>query len=429
MKTFPTVVAGIFVALALFAVFIFATFSSHQSSAVGAVTVWGSLPDTAVKTLITDIQQNAQNEFDGVQYVNVPADTLVPSLISAIASGKGPDLVILPASYLIAQSDTLLTVPYSNFSQRDFKDAYIQAGEVLLQPDGIKGLPFMADPLVMYWNRTLFSNAGLSQPPQYWDEVATDAPKLTKTAGAGTLLTSAAALGTWDNITHAKEIFVSILRQLGNTVITQGDRGYQSSLQQSSVNGVASGDSALRFYTEFADPVKPVYSWNRSQPNSYDAFVGGETAMYFGRASELSAIRAANPNLNFDVAQLPSIRGGGNAAEAGLSVLAIPRGSANPKGALVVAEALTGTSVQSVISETFHLPSVRRDALSQQPADAYAGLFQKAALTAFSFPDPNPARTDDIFSRMVNAVASGASTVSDAISNASNELSALLGVQ
>jgi hypothetical protein len=72
---------------------------------------------------------------------------------------------------------------------------------------------------------------------------------------------------------------------------------------------------------------------------------------------------------------------------------------------------------------------VRRDALSGPSSDQYLGIFRSSALSAFVFPDPEPSSSNSVFERMVEGVTSGNLTVSEAISSAHQELSALLGAR
>ncbi|MBI3573766.1 extracellular solute-binding protein [Candidatus Kaiserbacteria bacterium] len=429
MKTFPTIVTGIFVALALGAVIIFATYSSSSQNTIGAITIWGTLPHSVFDELLGELGKG-NNDYTAVTYEVVPEVELVPRLVEAIASGKGPDLVVFPAKNLLSQADKLQPISYSSIPRRDFQNTFIQSGETFLRPSGIIGLPFTVDPLVMYWNRAIFDKAGIANPPTYWDEISAFTPKLTKADKDATLIESTVAFGTWSNVTNAKEILLSLLNQLGDPVVALNDKGvYQSVLSQGNGGPTSPADSALRFYTDFSDPVKPAYSWNRSQPSSHDAFIAGTLAIYFGFASELSGLRAANPNLNFDVAQLPVVRGGGQGAYANVLALSIPRGAANPSGALLVAESLTSLASQEILSGITRLPSVRRDVSPSNRADPYSVVFRNAALNSFAFLDPDPSPSDAIFARMVDKVSSGKLQVSEATQAADQELSALLGVQ
>ena len=429
MKTFPTIVTAIFVLLALAGVLIFATYTSINKSTIGTVSVWGSLPHSVFDSMIGALSKGNSN-YSNVTYQVIPEDRIVPQLVEAIASGKGPDLVIFPESDLVGQADKLQTIPYSSYSKRTFQDNFIQAGESFLTQDGVLGLPFTIDPIVMYWNRSLFATAGIATPPRYWDEISTIAPKLTKADKNSTLTVSAVSFGTWSNVDHAKEIFLTLLNQLGNPVIALNDKGEYTSVLLGGKGGpTLPADSALRFYTGFADPTQPLYSWNSSEPHSRDAFIAGNLAIYFGYSSELTSIRGANPNLNFDVAAVPAIRGGGQGVYGNMDGLSVPNGAKNPAGAFLLAEDLTAVNSQTFLQTLIHLPSVRRDVSTTDPSDPYATIFRSAALTAFTFLDPNPSATNSIFKRMTESVSSGKLQVSEATGGAHQELQALLGVQ
>lgn len=429
MKLFNVVVVGIFIALAVVSVLIFATYTSLQKNSTGPVVIWGSFPHSMFESVMAELTAN-NNTYEQVTYRNVPDDQLIPSLVQAIASGTGPDLVIFPAENLVHEGDKLQSISYQSMSRRDFQNTFIEAGEIFLEPDGIKALPFTVDPLVMYWNRGLFSAATIAEAPRYWDQIADITVKLTRAEKNGTLTQSAVAFGTWDNVDHAKEIFLTLSRQLGNPIVVANpDGGYQSTLGGVQTGTVNPADSALRFYTDFSDPVKPVYSWNRSQPTARNAFIAGKLGIYFGRASELYGIRQANPNLNFDVAPMPSIRGGGSAVYAEVTGLAIPRGSKNPQGALAVAQAFTSKAIQPQVTTSLFLPSIRRDSFIGNPNDPYAAMFQQSALLSFAFLDPDPMSSDSILKRMVENVFSGKLQVSEATRSASDELQALIGVR
>ncbi len=425
---FQIVVLGVFVVFGLGALLLFATYSSRQDAKVGQVIVWGTFSAQEFQPVLDEVQAEDEN-FNGVEYEPMSEEDFIPRLIAAIAAGRGPDLIIFPTAHLISQGDKLVKIPYSFLSRRNFQDTYLEAGEVLLSENGLWGVPLVLDPLVMYWNRSIFADAGLGTPPKYWDEVTDSAGALSVSDDRGTLTSSAIALGTWDNISHAKGVLVTLIRQLGNPVIAEGKNGYVSVLKDAGGDSQVPAASAVRFYTDFSDPVKNMYSWNRSQSDSATAFISGRLALYIGRSSELLSIRSANPNLNFDVAAVPAIRGGGNAVQAEMFSLSIPRGSRNQNGALEVIRAFSAPGVDTVIRQSLLTPSVRRDQTKSSTENAYAPIFRQAALSSFVFLDPNPANSDSVFRRMVEQVTSGEASISQAVLEASSELSALLGVQ
>jgi ABC-type glycerol-3-phosphate transport system substrate-binding protein len=427
MKPFNLIFLVVFLLLAGVGVLIFATFQGKGTEAIGTVSIWGPLPASMVRNQLESLRLS-RKDFEHVTYTEVAPESFIPKLVEAIAASRGPDLVIFPAAYLSQHSDKLQDIPYSMIGRRDFQDTFIEAGEIFLTDNGFKGFPYIVDPLVLYWNRTLFTDAGIAAPPRYWDEVTDLNSKLTKADKNGSLTQSTVALGSWDNVLYAKGILLSLLRELGNPVVVQGSETV-SILSSTNAGQVSPAQSAFRFYTQFSDPTKPSYSWNRSQPSSRSAFLAGRLAMYIGAASELFSLREANPNLNFDIAPLPSARGAGSATSAELYALSVPRGSQNPKGAALAAFVMSGTDGQRILGQVARLPSVRRELLVVSPADPYGEIFRTAALSAFAFFDPDPAGSEAVFKRAVENISSGKLTVADAVNSADSELRALITVR
>lgn len=429
MKPFQAVILVAFGILALGSVFLVASFSGVGGNTIGKVSLWGSLPESVMEEVIREVDR-AQDGFEGVSYREIPPEAFTATLVEAIAAGRGPDLIIFPASSVVGERDKVTPISYRTVPRRDFQDAFIEAGEIFLVDEGVIGLPFYVDPYVLYWNRTLFSEAGIARPPRYFDEFADLAPRLSKATEGGTLTQSAVAFGEWGNVNHAKEIFTSLMVGLGNSVIAKNEDGvYVATLTERNDNGVSATESALRFYTDFADPVKNTYSWNRSLPNSRDAFLAGTLALYIGRASEVFTLRSGNPNLNFDVAPYPLVRDGATANPTDLYALSLPRGAANQKGALALAVALSSAAAQQTMVGVTGLPSVRRDVVIENPANPYQKTFNDAALNAFTFFDPNPTLSNEVFERMVEDVSSGRLRIPEAVTSGQNELAALLKVQ
>jgi ABC-type glycerol-3-phosphate transport system substrate-binding protein len=181
----------------------------------------------------------------------------------------------------------------------------------------------------------------------------------------------------------------------------------------------------VRYYTEFSNPVKSVYSWNRSMPNSRRAFISGDLTFYFGRASELSYIRQANPNLNFDVAPMPQIRDNSDEkVHARLHGLAVSQSSDNKSGAIRAATTLIRGPVIQTFAERSDLPPVRRDLLAQKPdKSATQSVFYDAALIAEGWLQPDEQRVNEIFRTMVRDVTSGRLTVGAAVGDAASRIS------
>jgi ABC-type glycerol-3-phosphate transport system substrate-binding protein len=342
-----------------------------------------------------------------------------------MASGNGPDLVILPQDELVSFSNKLAPIPYSYMSQRTYTDSFINEGQLFLAPNGALAYPFLVDPLVLYWNRDLFANAGIPQPPVYWSDILDIAPKLTVSDGSGAIQTSAIAMGEWSNVLYAKDIIAMLFLQAGDPITTlptdPSQGAYQTVLGENAANAQeAPADSALQYYTDFANPSKTSYTWNKIFPSSQDAFVAGELGIYLGYASDYPTLVARNPNLNFGVSLMPQVKGNGPRLTFGRMLgLAVPRTAKNATGAATIALALSSKAGITAVESHTPLPPVRRDVAVDTSSNAAASVFVQSGLIARSWLDPNPTATDAIFKTMIESVLSGQALPNEAVANAS----------
>jgi len=428
---FQIVILGVFGFAVVMAVFVFAGLTGgSESTDSGPVLVWGTVDNAimdAYLTLLNEVDDRAGN----ITYEKIDADIYQRELLEALASGQGPDLFMVTDADVMRHWDKIAPIPIENLSERTFKDTYIDAAEIFMVPSGARALPLSADPLVLFWNRDMFARAGFSRPPQYWDELFLIAEKMTKRNTANTIEQSAIAFGEFDNITHAKDIIAALIMQAGGDIVFIAEDGSINSglAPQGLESTIAPAQSALRFYTEFADPTKNVYSWNLSLPASIDAFAQARLGMYVGYASDVALIRAKNAHLNFDVAPLPQIKSGENRrilTFARMHALAIPKVAANPNGAYQMMQLMTGPVGAPLYTQATGLPSVRRDLLAERPADPLSAVFRDSVLVGKVWFDPHAERTNDIFRRMITGVTSGELRPSDTVFRANEELRALL---
>ncbi|MBU4536626.1 extracellular solute-binding protein [Patescibacteria group bacterium] len=427
MSQFQLIVTSIFGFFILIGVILFASFKTDRNDLeVGSVLIWGTVADNVIADVLHDLV-NRDSRFEKVKYEQIDEINFDSILAEAMAEDKGPDLFFLPQDKIIKHQKKILTIPYETFSLRDFKDYFIEEGELYLTDTGILALPFMVDPMVMYWNRNIHTKVGISEPPSYWDSFFAFAKKVTDKDENMNILTSAVALGEYENINHSKEILAALIMQTGNPIVLRDGEEYDVVLKKSLGSQSTATESSLRFYTEFSDPIKETYSWNRSMPNSKNSFLSGDLALYFGFASELEDLRNKNPNLNFDVSFFPQTGDSKNIVNFGkMEALAISKSSKNAVGAYTVATALIQSETLLYLNEVTGLPPVSRIILAKEPIDPYQNVFFKAALSSRGFLDINKEDTDFIFQDMVNSVVSGRRKLSEAVSRADAEMNELL---
>lgn len=427
MSKFQIVLTSIFGVFIFIAVLTFALYRGGSSTAGGgSVVVWGSFSAQDFNSVVNNTGLS-QDKTIQISYVQKSEATLVADFTEALAEGAGPDLIIFSQDYLWSNRTKLTPIPYASISERDFKETFVEAGEIYLMPEGIYALPLVVDPLVLYYNRDLLSAAGKAKPVAYWDEIYSETTNLTKRDAAGNLIQSTVALGETRNIKNFKDIFSMLLFQAGSTITGVANSELDSYLTETFRMPVRPTDSALEFYTQFSNPTKSFYSWNRTLAEAQTRFTSGDLAYYLGYASEYRALRNKNPTLNFSAALVPQSRVSGKSVTSGkLYSISLSRGSKNPQGALTAASKLVAVEAAGELAGTLFLPPVRRDLLSQKPTDSLWPVFYNAALQTRTWLDPNPALSAKVFSDMIETVTSGRARVSEAVQKADGELEALI---
>ncbi len=429
MSTFQIVVLGIFSSLILIGIGVFAAFGGvFGGGGVGNVVIWGTIDQQLMENVIGTL--NAEDKsFENVTYVEKDAATYNADLVNAMASGVGPDLFLLKGEDTFSFKDKILAIPYSITPQGSYLASFVDEGQLFLTREGALALPFSIDPLVMYWNRDLFASSGIASPPQYWNDFLTLAPKITSLDDRSSVKKAAVALGEWRNIPTAKGMLSTLFMQAGDSIVGEDAQNKTvvtlgTTPEDATTNPA---ESALRFYTEFANPAKTSYSWNRSLPDAPTMFAAGDLGVYFGFASELEALRARNPNLRFGVALLPQIEGNTTRVAYGsITGLAIARTALNVQGALAIAQKLSSKPAVALVAGALSLPPVRRDVAVDTTANAAASVFVQSSLIARGWLDPRPAETNTIFQTMIESVVSGKSTPGTAVSEGAQAMSQLI---
>ncbi len=433
MGNFTVFQIGVMVSFAVSAVIgviIFATgFGVSKEKPLPKILVWGTVRQDVMDSVLEKLTTK-NDRFSQISYEEKDSRTYSSVLVNALAAGNGPDLFILPQELVLGFSDKTLMIPYKNYSEREFRDSFVEGGELFLSRDGIRALPFSVDPLVMYWNRDIFASVGLTTPPAFWDEFFVLSPKITKRDKSSNIVRSFVAFGEYSNVVNAKEVLSAFILQTGNPIVSFSKDGQiVSRLTENFDFMEPPALAALRFYTEFSNPVKAVYSWNRALPDSRQSFIAGDLALYIGFASEFSLLKEANPNLNFDVVEIAHSRDSGikyPITFAHFTGLSISRASISPIAALEVAKALTSQKSITTLSKLTGLPPIRRDLLGEKPVDAIGPVFYNAAITARGWLDPDSSATDEIFKRMIESVVSGRALLREAVDTANAEINNLL---
>ncbi len=124
-------------------------------------------------------QFEAANPDINVEVEVTPWDVLLQKLTTDIAGDANADLAIIGTRWLLDFVEQGIAEPLDGYIDDEFRGRFI---ETFLTPsimDGkVYGLPVAASARAMYYNKSLFEQAGIDAPPDTWDELKQDARKI-----------------------------------------------------------------------------------------------------------------------------------------------------------------------------------------------------------------------------------------------------------
>jgi multiple sugar transport system substrate-binding protein len=252
-----------------------------------------------------------------IDYKKIERATYETQLLDALAAGKGPDLFQVHDTWLPRYYDKITPMPEDMYAVGDYRRDFFKAiTDETVVSDKIYGIPYYMDTLGLYYNNALLLDANNSEPPRTWQELvgAEGTPPAQTMAGqlnnrqGNTFNRSAIALGT-ANVTRSSDILSLLMLQWRTEMVNAAkDKALFNLPQKVGTTEKHLGTDALNFYTCFADPRCPYYSWNGSQDPT-QAFAQGKVAMIVGYPYLKAEITKLNPDLRVGVAKVPQVGG------------------------------------------------------------------------------------------------------------------------
>ena len=114
-----------------------------------------------------------------VEFLNVAWDSVVEKETAAFAAGSGPDVSFQTEQFPLYAKNGYLTA-LDDYVSDDKRAGYPESALEYCSYDGqLMGVPFVALDSVMFYNKDLFEEAGITEVPTTWDELVDVAKKLT----------------------------------------------------------------------------------------------------------------------------------------------------------------------------------------------------------------------------------------------------------
>ena len=286
---------GLLVALIIAVFLIWFIFSRFVGKGNQPVTLeyWGLWEDSNVmQTVISDFER--ENPSIKVKYVKQDPKEYADRLLAHIQQGDGPDIFRFHNSWVPMFVSMLSPLTQDVMSSKDFAKAYYPVAQQDLVKNGaIYGIPLEIDTLVLFTNNQILQKENVKVPTN-WPDFITAARAMTVKDAAGKIKIAGAAMGTYDNITHAPDILSLLFVQNGADT-----KNLASTAKNAS--------DAISFYTSFVNADGNV--WDDTLDPSFVAFAKGNLAMYFGYSWDIFSLKAYNPSLEFSASPVPHLPG------------------------------------------------------------------------------------------------------------------------
>jgi len=237
--------------------------------------VW-AMGDEGDKLGSSDVIQQFQqaNPNIKVNVTAIPWSVAHDKLITAVAGRQTPDVTQLGTTWAgeFSKLNAMDDVP-SSINQNDFYKAAVDAGSY---NNKLVGVPWYVDTRVLYYRTDLAQQAGISQPPQTWD----DLNKLAQAYhGAGAKYGVALSSNNWEE-------YVPFLYSAGGDIMQNN---------QFTLDSPAAVKALTEYVSFFQQNLTP-----QTEPQGFDVtqtFVAGDTPMFFSGPWHRSLISKAAPNL------------------------------------------------------------------------------------------------------------------------------------
>ncbi|HBR81128.1 MAG: Extracellular solute-binding protein family 1 [Candidatus Uhrbacteria bacterium GW2011_GWE2_45_35] len=414
--------------------------SQAEKEAAAPVTlkVWSVFEDqeafTSLMNAYRGVHSNVSFDFRVLRY-----DEYEKELLRAFATGEGPDLFSIHNTWIGEYEDLItplpksLTIPYTeitgtlkkekvtvlreekSLTEQELKNNFVGVvyNDVLrdYQPDPKKeaekrifALPLFVDTLALYSNTDLLNAANIAEPPTTWQAFQDQVKTLTKINTNGDISQSAAAIGTGENVERASDILAVLMLQNGSTM----EKGGHAIFSEKVTGDRYPASEALRFYTDFANPVKEVYTWTADMNDSYDAFTNGKTAFFFGYAYHQPLLKVDAPKLDFRISALPQIEVGKAVNLANYWVWTVAKASANSKWAWDFIQFASEKEQVAEYLSTSKKPTALRGLINEQAEDPEVNIFVSQLLTAESWYHGKDAGVvEEAFTDLIDSALSG----------------------
>lgn len=271
---------------------------SIQAAKTKVLNIWVGYPELlpVIEGAIEDYEKN--NPQINVNVVSFNVRELERKVAVSVPTGSAADIILLdhmPGMRYIS-NDLFQPVPaeLDNMIKASFdQDVY----ELSVKDNKLYAVPWFIGIQTLYYNKTMFKEAGLTNPPETMDQLMDYARKLAKYDNNGNLIQSGLSLrlsGSGSGIAHK---WAPYLIAFGGDILVKTPSGkYHNGYDNEA------GRNALKFYI---DLVHKYNADNLMVKHDSEAFALQNTAMFYREAWVIGYMKTHAPNVDYDTAPVP----------------------------------------------------------------------------------------------------------------------------
>ncbi len=249
---------------------------------------------TAMETLIENFEK--ANPDITVKMTHFPYADYRTKVAAAIPAGEGPDVVQLFYGWLNDYTDAKLIQPLPTdvFPPEKIEAEFFPMVKAMRAGDQYMALPTAVRSLALFYNKRLFEEAGIENPPANLDELVETAKKLTKKDGAGNL--TAVGITTGMNAQDHHWFREVLVRQFGG-------EPYLEDYKVVNYADDPAGLKAAKFYNDLERTHGVTKFGFMDEPQA--AFKAGRAGMHIDGSFRIGALDKVR-GLKWGVAELPA---------------------------------------------------------------------------------------------------------------------------
>jgi multiple sugar transport system substrate-binding protein len=291
-----------------------------------SLTLWGGYPEVApfYKAVIADYEK--QNPNVKITFLTHPLREYEQKLSAAIPSNSAADIMECDTYSMSKFIEAGLVNPNPSNVNKFLRNKK-NYGQFFVNYNTIKGktygVPFFQGREVLFWNKQMFKEAGLTRAPKTFSEVITDAKKLTKYDSNGNLLRAGIGLRKSGGGQGVAEKWWFWLYSAGGDIVKQVAPGKYCN----GYNNKA-GQDALKLYIDLIYKYKTDSFKLKADAEGFEL---EKSAMFTRESWVVGDIKAHAPNLDYDTAPMPSDKRGGTVCN--MVNFYVAKSSKNPQAA------------------------------------------------------------------------------------------------